>query len=69
MHRVIITLDHHHHGPLRVAVWDEGTWWMGHRQWTCPDDEELGTFQDEDFMETSEQISGRLVVARMFPEG
>lgn len=66
MHRTI-TLTHCERGPMQVAVWDEATWWMRCRQWTCPDDEELGTFEDDDFEETKEQIdtlvagTGRIV--------
>ena len=66
---VVITLDHHERGPVRVAVWDEATWWMGKRQFSCPDDPELGTFDDSDFMETTEQITEQLALARVFPEG
>lgn len=46
-----ITLSHYDRGPMRVKVWDEATSWMNRRQWTCPDNEELGTFDDEDFDE------------------
>lgn len=67
--RVVITLDHHDLGPIQVAVWDEATWWMKRRQWTCPDDPERGTFEDADFMETPEQISEQLAIAAVFPEG
>jgi len=59
----IVTLTHYDRGPMRVAVWDEATWWMRKRQWTCPDDEELGTFEDEDFDETKEQIEALLSAA------
>jgi hypothetical protein len=57
-----ITLTHYEHGPMQVAVWDEATWWLRKRQWTCPDDPELGSFEDEDFDETSKQID--LLLAR-----
>ena len=57
-----ITLTHYHHGPLEVAVWDEATWWMRKRQWTCPDDPERGTFDDGDFDETTEQIDAALAM-------
>lgn len=60
MPRPTITLTHYDHGPMRVAVWDEATWWMRKRQWTCPDDEERGTFEDEDFDESKEQIEAAL---------
>ena len=46
-----ITLSHYDHGLLQVVVWDEATWWMGRRIWTCIDDPELGSFEDEDFDE------------------
>lgn len=55
-----ITLTHYDKGPLRVAVCDEATWWMGKRQWSCVDDPELGTFDDGDFDETPEQIDESL---------
>jgi hypothetical protein len=54
--RRTITLTHYDRGPMQVAVWDEATWWMRKRQWTCPDDEELGTFEDEDFDESKDEI-------------
>jgi len=66
---VIISLDHHEHGTIRVQVWDEATWWMKRRQWTCPDDPELGTFEDADFVETPEQITEQLAVSAVSPEG
>lgn len=59
-HARIITLTHYDHGPLEVAVWDEATWWMRKRHWTCPDDPELGTFDDGDFDETTDQIEDLL---------
>jgi len=63
--RPTITLTHYDRGPMQVAVWDEATWWMRKRQWTCPDDEELGTFEDEDFDESKDQIEALLsAVAR-----
>ncbi len=46
-----ITLSHYDRGPMKVQVWDEATWWMRRRTWTCPDDQELGSFEDEDFDE------------------
>lgn len=55
-----ITLTHYDLGPLRVAIWDEATWWMRKRQWTCPDDPELGTFDDGDFDEAPDQIEAAL---------
>jgi hypothetical protein len=58
--RTTITLTHYDRGPMKVAIWDEATWWMGKRQWTCPDDPELGTFEDVDFDETPEQIDAAL---------
>ncbi len=62
--RPAITLTHYDHGPMQVAVWDEATWWMGKRQWTCPDDEERGTFEDADFDETPEQIEAALAALK-----
>jgi hypothetical protein len=56
----VITLTHYERGPMQVEVWDEATWWLRKRQWTCPDDPELGSFEDEDFDETSEQIEAAL---------
>ena len=32
-------------------VWDEAMCWMRRSTWTCPDDPELGSFEDEDFDE------------------
>jgi hypothetical protein len=61
--RKTITLTHYDNGPMQVAVWDEATWWMRRRQWTCPDDEERGTFEDEDFDESKEQIEALLSAA------
>lgn len=58
----IVTLTHYERGPMQVAVWDEATWWMRRRQWTCPDDPELGTFEDEDFEESKEQIDAALAM-------
>lgn len=52
-----IILTHYDRGPMQVAVWDEATWWMRKRQWTCPDNEELGAFEDEDF---DEHYSGEI---------
>ena len=62
--RVAIILDHYHYGPLRVAVYDEASWWMRCRQWSCVDDPELGTFDDDEFDETLDQISALLAIAR-----
>lgn len=61
--RKTITLTHYDNGPMQVAVWDEATWWMRRRQWICPDDEERGTFEDEDFDESKEQIEALLAAA------
>lgn len=47
----VVTLSHYDHGPMRVQVWDEATFWMQRRTWTCPDDPELGSFEDADFDE------------------
>lgn len=58
-----ITLTHYDRGPMDVAVWDEAMWWMRRRQWTCPDDEELGTFEDENFDESKDQIEALLSAA------
>jgi len=57
---VTITLTHYERGPMRVALFDEATWWMRRRIWSCPDDPELGSFEDEDFDETKEQIEAAL---------
>ena len=46
-----ITLSHYDHGPVRVTVWDEASFWMKRRTWTCVDNPELGSFEDEDFDE------------------
>lgn len=51
MSNPVITLSHYDRGPLSVAEWDEATFYMRKRQWTCPDDPELGSFEDEDFDE------------------
>lgn len=58
-----ITLTHYDLGQIDVAVWDEATWWMGKRQWTCPDDPECGTFEDADFDETKDEIATALAIA------
>lgn len=47
----VITLSHYDRGPMRVHVWDEASMWMKRRTWTCPDDPELGSFEDADFDE------------------
>ena len=49
MKHPIITLSHYERGPMQVQVWDEATFWMKRRTWTCPDDPELGSFDDADF--------------------
>lgn len=46
-----ITLSHYDRGPMQVVIWDEACLWMKRRVWTCPDDPELGSFEDEDFDE------------------
>lgn len=51
MSNPVITLSHYDRGPIKVSVWDEATWWMKRRTWTCPDDPELGSFDDGDFDE------------------
>ena len=51
MSNPIITLSHFERGPMQVQVWDEATWWMKKRTWTCPDDPELGSFEDDEFDE------------------
>ena len=51
MEHPIITLSHYDHGDIRVQVWDEASEWMKRRTWTCPDNPELGSFEDEDFDE------------------
>jgi hypothetical protein len=58
-----ITLTHYDHGPIEVSVYEEATWWLRKRQWSCPDDPELGTFEDEDFDESREQIKAKLTEA------
>lgn len=55
-----ITLSHYDRGPMRVAVWDEATLWMKRRTWTCVDDPELGSFDDEDFDEHYGQPGERI---------
>jgi hypothetical protein len=62
-----ITLTHYELGPIKVAVWDEATWWLRKRQWTCPDDPELGSFEDEDFHETAGEIDAALAAGRANP--
>jgi len=59
-----LTLTHYENGPMKVAIASEATWWMRKRQWYCPDDEELGIFEDEDFNETREQIEALLKADR-----
>ena len=64
-----ITLSHHDRGEMRVSVWDEATLWMKKRTWTCVDDPELGSFEDEDFDEHySGEIDKLLVAAVAKPE-
>ena len=67
MREPTITLSHYERGPMQVAVWDEATWWMRKRQWTCPDDPELGTFDDEDFAESKDQIDAALAKVEASP--
>ena len=55
-----ITLTHYEDGPMQVAIYDDATWWTGHRTWYIPDDPERGNFEDEDFTETKEQIDALL---------
>lgn len=57
---MIITLTHYERGPMQVGIYDEATWWLQRRIWSCPDDPELGSFEDEDFDETKEQIDALL---------
>ena len=59
----IITLTHYDIGPLRVQIWEEATLWMRRRTWTCPDDPELGSFDDGDFEEAPASIDLRLLKA------
>jgi hypothetical protein len=59
----VVTLTHYERGPIDVSVRDEATFWMQNRQWSCPNDEELGTFDDGDFDETTEQIDDLLATA------
>ena len=51
MSNPVITLSHFERGPMQVQVWDEATLWMKKRTWTCPDDPELGSFEDNEFDE------------------
>lgn len=60
MTAVALTLTHYERGPMRVALFDEACWWMQRRIWSCPDDPELGSFEDGDFDETKEQIEAAL---------
>lgn len=46
-----IKLTHYNHGPVEVAIYDEATWYMKRRMWYCPDNTELGAFDDGDFDE------------------
>lgn len=60
MTAVTITLTHYERGPMRVAIYEDATWWMQRRVWSCTDDPELGSFEDGDFDETKEQIDALL---------
>ena len=61
--RIEIMLTHHDHGPIWVAVWDEASLWYGERTWSCPDDPELGSFNDAEFEERPDQIEEALAQA------
>ncbi len=61
--RIEILLNHHDHGPIWVAVWDEASLWYGERTWSCPDDPELGSFNDAEFEERPDQIAEALAAA------
>jgi hypothetical protein len=59
-----ITLSHYDRGPIKVEIWEEATWWMGRRTWSCPDEPEWGSFEDEDFDEHyTGEINAILVAA------
>lgn len=64
MRPVTITLTHDDLGPIRVHIWEDATWWMRRRTWTCPDDPELGSFEDGDFEEPPTTIDRLLLAAR-----
>lgn len=55
-----ITLTHYERGPMLVEIYDEATWWLQRHVWSCPDDPELGSFEDGDFDGTPEQITALL---------
>jgi hypothetical protein len=61
---ISITLTHYDLGPLNVTIWEEATWRMRRRVWTCPDDPELGSFYDGDFEEAPATINRLLLTAR-----
>jgi hypothetical protein len=58
-----ITLTHYDRGQMDVAIADDATWWMRKRHWFCPDDPELGIFEDEDFDETQAEIDKAWAIA------
>ena len=60
----VITLTHYDLGAMRVRVWDEASWWERKRIWTCEDEPELGSFDDDDFEERSEKIDLLLLRAK-----
>jgi hypothetical protein len=59
-----ITLTHYDLGPIRVHIFEDATWWFRRRTWSCPDDPELGSFEDGDFEESPRTIDLRLLAAR-----
>jgi hypothetical protein len=61
---ISITLTHYDLGPLKVQIWEEATWRMRRRIWTCPDDPELGSFENGDFEEAPVTIETLLLAAR-----
>jgi hypothetical protein len=59
-----IKLTHYDLGPIYVRIWEDATWWTRRRTWTCPDDPELGSFEDTDFEEAPGTIDRLLLAAR-----
>ena len=55
----IITLTHFLHGPMKVQIAEDATYWTGHREWTDVNSD--GALHDDgEFTETREQIDALL---------
>lgn len=59
-----IILHHLDLGRMSVSISEDATWWTRRRHWFCPDDPELGVFDDHDFEEAPSTIETKLLAAR-----